>query len=222
VAGASSPHRPPRGRRRAARVLVELDLLLANLLAHTLVLRHRLRVEANALDRDGLLVDDDPFLVQHDLVLLLAEVGPVHRLADVALGDGLTLEPDLLPGDGHRHVLLFGDDVLAQPGAPGLNLLGADMQLLFRARHRGVRVRPRRVVPGGAGVATGRAEIELALVLRTGEVVVPEQLSLLGGADGAVGLDPRCVLDEGLLVPDAQTVAVPLGVLEWHERLRRA
>jgi hypothetical protein len=215
VAGASSPHRPPRGRRRAARVLVELDLLLANLLAHTLVLRHRLRVEANALDRDGLLVDDDPFLVQHDLVLLLAEVGAVHRLPDVRVGDRLAFQADLFASDRDRHVLLLRHDVLAQTRSPGLDLLGADVQLLLRAGHRGVGVRSGRVV-------AGRAEVELPGVLGATQVVVLEQPILLGGADGAVGLDPRCVLDEGLLVPDAQTVAVPLGVLEWHERLRRA
>jgi hypothetical protein len=90
-----------------------------------------LLAEPDALDRDGLLVGDRTLGVQRDLVLFLADVSAGGGLADVGLGDRLTLDADFLVADRDGRGDVLGDDVLAQPGPPGLDLLGADVQPLF-------------------------------------------------------------------------------------------
>src|SRR5688572_3128495 len=77
---------------------VDLDLLRAEVLGDLGLLGDRLLVEADALDRHGLLGDDGLLGVEHDLVLLLADRGAVHGVADVGLGDRLALDADLFAG----------------------------------------------------------------------------------------------------------------------------
>src|SRR5215207_7301582 len=125
---------------------VGLDLLLADLLGDLVLLDDRLLVETHALLRHRALLDDGLLGVQRDLVLLLGDRGTVHRRADVRVGDRLALETDLLAPDGDRRLHVLGHDVLAQPRAPALDLRRADAELLLRARHGVVGVRPRRVV----------------------------------------------------------------------------
>src|SRR3954453_20699779 len=168
---------PGRPRRAAdAAVHVGVDLLLADVLGHGRLVGHRLGVQPDPLDRDGLLGDDRLLLVEDDLVLLLADGGPVGRGADVGVRDRLALETDLLVADrdGLRDVL--GDDVLARPGAARLAGLRTDLQALLRARHGVVRGRAGGVVadlPGGARRGRGAT-----LVHHAG----PD-----AGADGVVG-----------------------------------
>src|SRR5215218_8428330 len=81
---------------------VELDLLLAHRVADLLLLGDGLLVQADALHRHGLLGDDGLLGVEHDLVLLLADRGSVHGVADVGVGDRLALDTGLLAGDRHR------------------------------------------------------------------------------------------------------------------------
>src|SRR6476469_9368263 len=52
---------------------VGVDLLLADLLGHRLLLGDLLLAELDALDRDGLLLHDRALLGEHDLVLLLRD-----------------------------------------------------------------------------------------------------------------------------------------------------
>ena len=115
---------------------IGLDLLLAHLFADLLLFGDGLGAELDALDRDGLLVDHDALLGEGHLVLFLGEVAAGHCLVAVRVGDGLALEAHLfaLDRDGRGDVL--GDDVLAQPGTPGGDLLGAHVQALLRAGHR--------------------------------------------------------------------------------------
>src|SRR3954451_19414789 len=92
----------PRSGRRNARLaaraglVVELDLLLAHLVGHGLLLGARLRAEADALLGHDLLLHDRALLVEHDLVLLLGDRRTVGGRAGVGLGDRLALERELL------------------------------------------------------------------------------------------------------------------------------
>ena len=87
--------------RRSASRAVDLDLLLADLVADLLLPGDGLLVQADALDRHGLLLDDRALGVQGDLVLLLADGRAVHGVADVGVGDRLALDagpPRARPG----------------------------------------------------------------------------------------------------------------------------
>src|SRR5918993_1387286 len=205
---ADSRRRPP------ARVLVQFDLLPAGVLTDALVLGDGLGVGAKALDGHRLLVDHHAVLGQHDLVLLIAQVGSPERLVHVRVRDRLSLEAHLLAGDGDRDVLLLGDDVLAQPRTPPFDLLGADVQLLLRPGHGRVGVRPGRVVSGRASVVV---DVPRPGVLRSGQAVVLPERFLLARADRTVDLHAWGVLHERLLVADAQSIAIPGGVLERDE-----
>src|SRR3954464_4385285 len=104
---------PPGGAARPAKletplgVALGLDLLLADLLADGLLVGVDVLAEADALLRDGALLDDRLLGVERDLVLLLGDLGAVERLVDVRVGDRLALDADLLALDGNRlrHVL---------------------------------------------------------------------------------------------------------------------
>src|SRR4051794_26206593 len=139
---------------RGAVGVVELDLLLADLAADGLLLGDRLGAQLHPLDRDGLGRDHGALGVQGDLVLLLGDRRAVVGVAAVGVGDRLALQGDLLVRHRHGDLLVLGDHVLAQPGPAGLAGLGADPQLLLRARHRGVGGGARGVAAlhtGGAG-----------------------------------------------------------------------
>jgi hypothetical protein len=69
--------------------------------------------------------------VQRDLVLLLGDRRPVVGGAPGGLGDRLALEGDLLVRHRHAHLLVFGDDVLAQSRLTGHLGPGADPELLL-------------------------------------------------------------------------------------------
>src|SRR3954451_18095750 len=134
--GGAAPRGAARAKLEAALgVALGLDLLLADVLADGLLVGMDVLVEADALLRDGALLDDRLLGVERDLVLLLGDRRAVERLVDVALGDRLALDADLLALHRDRRLDLFGDDVLAQAGAAGLVLGLADDQLLLGARH---------------------------------------------------------------------------------------
>jgi hypothetical protein len=73
---------------------------------------------------------DDLLLVQHNLVLLLGDVGAGRGTVPIAVR-GAPLDARFLPL--HRHSLrdLLGDDVLLQPGAPALAFGRANPQLFL-------------------------------------------------------------------------------------------
>src|ERR687895_1753649 len=112
----------------ATGVAVGLDPLLADLLGDRLVLGHGLLVHAHPLLGHGPLLDDRLLLVEHDLVLLLGDLGAGQRLVDVRVGDRLALQPNLLAAHRDRLLDVLGHHVLAQPRAPALTLGGADPQ----------------------------------------------------------------------------------------------
>src|SRR5215218_9651567 len=160
--------RPPRGGAAAVQAVsvaargglgaaVDVDLLLADLVADLLLLGHRLLVQPDALYRDGLLGDDGALLGEGHLVLLLGDVRTGQSGVPVALGDRLALDPDLLARHRNGDRLLLGGHVLAEPGAAGLHLLGADVDPLLRAGHRLVRRGARGVVPDGRTVTVDAA-----------------------------------------------------------------
>src|SRR5918997_3161246 len=102
-----------------AAVAFDLDLLLADLAAHLLLLGDGVLVEADALLGHDALVDGRLLLVEDDLVLLLGELGAGERAVHVGVRDRLALDPDLLTLHRHGRALLLADDVLAQAGATG-------------------------------------------------------------------------------------------------------
>src|SRR5918995_5399011 len=108
-----------------------VDLLFAHLVRDGLLVGDRLLVEPHALLRDGALLRHNFLLVQHDLVLLLGDVGAVLGTAPVGVRDGLPLNAHFLPL--HRHGLadLLGHDVLLEPGAPALTLGRAHPQFFL-------------------------------------------------------------------------------------------
>jgi hypothetical protein len=56
---------------------------------------HRFGVEPDALHRHGLLLDDWSFLVQHNLVLFLTEIGTGQCVVPIRLSDRFTFDPQL-------------------------------------------------------------------------------------------------------------------------------
>src|SRR5215213_11986 len=136
---------------------VDVDLLLADLIADLLLLGHRLLVQPDALHRNGFLGDDGTLLGERHLVLLLGDVRAGQSGVPVALGDRLALDPDLLAAHRNGDRLLLGGHVLAQPRPAGLHLLGADVEPLLRAGHRVVRRRAGGVMPHGRTVTVHAA-----------------------------------------------------------------
>src|SRR5919204_6821091 len=114
----------------AATLVVDVDLLLADLLGDLLLAGHGVLLQANPLSRHGPLLHHRLLLVEGHLVLGLGDVRTGHGGADVGVGDRLALDPRLLAL--HRHGLgnLLGGDVLAQPHPAPLAGLGADLELL--------------------------------------------------------------------------------------------
>src|SRR3712207_2674236 len=98
---------------------VGVDVLLADLLVDRHLLRDGLGVEPDPLHRNGFLLDHRALLVQHGLVLLLADRRAREGIATVGLGDRLPLQANRFATDRHglRHVL--GDHVLPQARPPG-------------------------------------------------------------------------------------------------------
>src|SRR4051794_23354656 len=206
-------------------VAVDLDPLLADVGRDGLLRLHRVLPEPDPLDRNGFGGHDGSLLAEDDLVLLLGQRRAVHRLADVAVGDRLTLDPDLLAGHRDGHLLLLADDVLSQPRAACLDPLGRGPHALLRAGHRVVSRRPGRVStlvgrasPRSGGVAglTERRPLP--------QPVMPVQGRLLGLAQVAgIGVHGWRVLDLVLAVGNLEVaVTGDLGAGQRHEALPRA
>src|SRR5829696_6741039 len=182
--------------------VVDVDLFAADVLGDRPLLDLDVLVEADALLGDGPLLDDGLLGVQRDLVLFLGEVAAGHGGVAVRIGDRLALQADLFAPDGHGLLDLVGDDVLAQPDASGLAFGRADAQLLLRAGHGLVGLGAGDVLADrGAGRAGDVAGGARGAVV---DPVVTVELALLGLAELAVGVDRRGVLNQGLLVGDAQ------------------
>src|SRR4051794_17631185 len=96
-------------------VAVELDLLLADLAAYSLLVGDGLLAQAYPFDGNRLLLDDRPVGVQGHLVLLLADVWSGHRRIHVRVGDRLAFDTHLFALDRHGDALLLRHDVLTQP-----------------------------------------------------------------------------------------------------------
>src|SRR5215217_3037022 len=184
-------------------VALDLDLLLADLLGHLTLVGHGLGVKADPLLGNGPLADHDLLLAQGDLVLLLGDVGAAGGRVQVGVGDRLALDPDLLAGHRHRHLLGLGGDVLAEPGPAALAGLGSDLELLLGAGHG--------VVAGAGGQAA------VGAVLAVVEAVVAVQLGLVVLGQLAVGLHGGRVLDLLLVVGHLHAVTDVLGLGERHE-----
>src|SRR5215218_3076908 len=209
--------------------LVDLDVLLADLLANLTLLGHGVGVQAHPLPGHDLLVNHGPLLVQDDLVLGLGELGAAGGRVQVGVGDRLTLQPDLLPP--HRHGLgdLLCGHVLAQPHPPALAGLGADPQLLLRPGHRLIDASAGRVVArlAPAGTRAGGPVDHLGPWLglrrpaRLGgavvQAVVAPQLLLFSLGQVLVGLDAWGVLDQLLVIGHLDVVVALAGLCDWHE-----
>src|SRR5215211_4514345 len=116
-------------------VVLDLDLLLADLLGYPLLAGHRVLVEPHPLSRHDPLLDHRLLLPQHHLVLLLGELRAGGGGVAVGVGDRLALHPHPLPPHRNGLLHLLGGDVLAQPDPALLPLSGPDPQLLLRAGH---------------------------------------------------------------------------------------
>src|SRR3712207_2297412 len=109
---------------------VHVDFLAADLLGDLALLGVDVLVETDALLGHDALLDDGLLGAQRDLVLLLGELGAVERVVDVALGDRLALDPDLLALPRHGLGDRVGDDVLSQARAADLAGRRPDADLL--------------------------------------------------------------------------------------------
>src|ERR671910_920826 len=85
----------------AAPLVVELDLLAADVLRDGLLVDRHVLVEPHALLRDGTLLGDDLLLVEDDLVLLLGDRRAVEGVTHVGVGDRLALDADLPAAPRH-------------------------------------------------------------------------------------------------------------------------
>src|SRR3954447_24500636 len=222
---------------------VDLDLLLAQALVHLGVLGDGLLVQADALDRHGLLLHDRALGMQRDLVLFLADRGAVEGTVDVGVGDGLALDPDLLAGDRHGLGHVLGDDVLPQTSAADLLRAGAHVEALLGPGHgvigRGARgvvahrpvadvvvhavpvAVPARARVGQAGrppgvgdIAVPVAAVPVAVAGTGAQFVVAVELRLLLRREVAVGVDPRGVLHPVLADGYADPVVGEVGVAD--------
>jgi hypothetical protein len=214
--GNAAWHRPLLA--RLLRILIlDLNLLLADLLGHLLLAGHGVLVEPHPLPWHHPLLHHRLLLAQHHLVLGLGELRAVGGRVDVGVGDRFTLNARLLPPhrDGLLHLL--GGDVLAQPHPPPLPLGGADPQLLLRARHGVIGRRPRHLPsrPAAAGRVPPRGEVAADGVV-VQAIVAPQPL-LLGLRQVLVGVDPRGVLDQLLVVGHLDVVAGLGGLDQGHE-----
>src|SRR3954447_8174834 len=116
--GGAAPRGAARAKLEAALgVALGLDLLLADVLADGLLVGLHVLVEADALLRDGALLDDRLLGVERDLVLLLGDLRAVESGVAVGVRDGLALDADVLAL--HRDALrdVLGLDPLAQARA---------------------------------------------------------------------------------------------------------
>src|SRR5829696_6796323 len=189
-------------------VALDLHLLLADLLADLPLLGHGLGVEADALAGNDPLLDHRLLLAQHHLVLGLGDVRAAGGRLQVGVGDRLALEPCLLALDRHRHLLLLGGDIFAQPDTAAFPLGSADGQLLLGAGYGVVGGRPRHIpadsvaildvpvgVPGGpgGGVVAGLLAAVGGVVI---EAIVAPEFLLLGFRQVPIGIHPWRVLDQ--------------------------
>src|SRR5829696_5515338 len=208
-------------------VALDLDLLLADLLGDLALLGHGLGVQADPLLGHGPLLDHRLLLAEGDLVFLLGDGGAAGGVVDVGVGDRLALDPNLLAGHRHRHLLGLGGHVLAQPGPAPLASLGADGQLLLGAGHGLVGGRPGHVpahgvpvvVGGGVTVSlgvAGRGPADLVAAAVLEAVVAPELLLLLFG-QVAVRIHVGGVLDPLLLERHLDVVAGGAGLGDRHK-----
>src|SRR5829696_3128307 len=159
---------------RSPLLVLDLDLLLADLLGHPLLVGHGVLVQPDPLPGHDPLLDHRLLLTEDHLMLSLRDLRARGGRVAVGVGDRLTLNPHPLPLDRNGLLHLLGGDVLAQPDPAPLPLGGADPQLLLGAGHSIVSRWPGGVpshrvsaagAPGGAVVV---------------EAVVAPQLPLLG------------------------------------------
>src|SRR5215203_2110605 len=188
-------------------LVLDLDLLLADLLGHPLLVGYGVLVEPDPLPGHDPLLHHRLLLPQDYLVLLLGDVRTGGGGVQVGVGDRLALHPHLFPLDRDGLLDLLGSDVLAQPDPTPLPLGGADPQLLLGAGHGVIGRRPRGVPPHRTTV--GRAPPRGAVVV---EAVVAPQLPLLDLRQLPVRVDPGGVLDQLLVIGNAD-VLVGLGGL---------
>lgn len=115
---------------------VGVDAFLADLFGDGFVVGDRVLVEADPLNRNGLLLDHGTFLVERNLVFFFADGRTVEGRVAVGVGYGLALDPDFftLYRDGLGDVLRR--DILAQPRPAGCLPFGTDVQTLLGAGHR--------------------------------------------------------------------------------------
>src|SRR5829696_4039823 len=156
-------------------VVLDLDLLLADLLGHPLLVGYGVLVEPDPLPGHDPLLHHRLLLPQDHLVLFLGELRTGGGGVQVGVGDRLALHPHLFPLDRDGLLDLLGGDVLAQPDPTPLPLGGADPQLLLRAGHGVIGRRPRGVPPNRT--TAGRVPPGGAVVV---EAIVAPQLTLLG------------------------------------------
>jgi hypothetical protein len=156
-------------------------------------------------------------------VFRLGDVGPAGGGVEVGVGDRFALDPGLLALHRHRDLLLLGGDVLAQPGPAPLAGLGADGQLLLGAGH-GLVAGPAGPVVAGLP-AGGQVDIlgGACLGRRVGvagaivQAVVAPQLLLFGLRQVPVGIHPRRVLDQLLLIRHLHLIARRGRLGDGHE-----
>ncbi|MCY0905525.1 hypothetical protein OS914_11530 [Arthrobacter sp. H14-L1] len=184
---------------------VDVDLLLADFLIQGVLFRDGFLAQTNVFDRDGFLFDDEPFFVEDYLLDALADLGRTCRRFGVFSGDRYPFEANFFALDRYGLGDVFGYDVLAQPDAPGLVLLGSDPQPLFLANRRlcsGPGPGPGKVLSGRPGsrerLAFG-AFGEVNGVPTPGELVGLEETDFVGRLDMAVLLDDRASLTMSLV-----------------------
>src|SRR5215216_1301857 len=192
---------------RSPLLVLDLDLLLADLLGHPLLVGHGVLVQPDPLPGHDPLLDHRLLLTEDHLMLSLRDRRARGGRVAVGVGDRLTLNPDPLPLDRNGLLDLLGGDVLPQPDPAPLALGGADPQLLLRAGHGVIGPRPRGVSPDR--VSAGPAPPGGAVVV---EAVVAPQLPLLDLRQAPVRVDPGGVLDQLLVIGD-NDVLVGLGGL---------
>src|SRR5215216_2540523 len=176
-------------------LVLDLDLLLADLLGHPLLVGHGVLVQPDPLPGHDPLLDHRLLLTEDHLMLSLRDRRARGGRVAVGVGDRLTLNPDPLPLDRNGLLDLLGGDVLPQPDPAPLALGGADPQLLLRAGHGVIGPRPRGVSPDR--VSAGPAPPGGAVVV---EAVVAPQLPLLDLRQAPVRVDSWGVFDQLLVV----------------------
>src|SRR6478752_3093379 len=207
--------------------VVDFDLFLADLAGHGFLLGDGFGAEPDPFDGDRFGGDDGPFCVQDHFVFFFGDRRPGQGVPTGRVGDRFPFDPDFFAGDWDLHRLLFGDNVFAEPGAAGFDLLGADPELLLGSGHRLVGVRAGRVITlAAAAVApscvTAVGDLPVpghALTAGVAEVllVVGVQRLLLVGVEVAGVGDAGGVLHDGLVVGQDQVVAGEAGPGEWGE-----